>query len=72
MSSHPWSTLDMNITCLEKLLDNQKQLLINSQKLSDAYDNQNNTEYQRLFKISEKLKKEYHEMYTKCERNMKP
>ena len=72
MSSHPWSTLDMNITCFEKLLDNQKQLLNNSQKLSDAYDNQNNTEYQRLFIISEKLKKEYRKIYRKCERNMKP
>ena len=68
----PWSLIHMRITCFEKLLDNHKQLFMNSNALSLAYDKRNTAEYQRLLGLSEILKKEYHDMYKKCEKDMEP
>ena len=70
--SQPWSLIHMRITCFQKLLDNNKQLHMNSTALSIAYDKRNIAEYQHLLGLSEILKKEYRDIYTKCEKDIEP
>lgn len=67
-----FSLLHSRITCFQKLLDNSKQIHMNTNKLSITYDNRSQQEYQRLLGLNEILKKEYRDIYTKCEENMKP
>lgn len=67
-----FSLLHDRITCFQKLIDNSKQLHMNTNKLSIAYDNRNEQEYQRLLRQNEIIKKEYLDIYTKCEEDMKP